>query len=60
DGITPVEADIDFGRMRYSTGVSFNWFSPIGPFSMSYSEPLNEESGDRVENFQINLGTVFR
>ncbi|MDA7968117.1 MAG: outer membrane protein assembly factor BamA [Gammaproteobacteria bacterium] len=55
-----LDGGIDLGRMRYSAGVSFNWFSPIGPFSMSYSEPLNEEPGDRVENFQISLGTLFR
>ncbi|CAJ2375800.1 MAG: hypothetical protein IBGAMO2_130001 [Arenicellales bacterium IbO2] len=55
-----LDGGIDLGRMRYSAGVSFNWFSPIGPFSMSYSEPLNEQPGDRVENFQISLGTLFR
>ncbi|MGR3913552.1 MAG: outer membrane protein assembly factor BamA [Gammaproteobacteria bacterium] len=60
DGETALESGIDFSRMRYSTGISFNWWSPIGPFSMSYSEPLNEEEGDHVENFQINLGTGFR
>ena len=52
--------DLDLGTMRYSAGVVFNWFSPIGPFSLSYGEPLNEEEGDEIENFQISFGTVFR
>ena len=52
--------DMDLGDMRYSAGLSFNWFSPIGPFSLSYGEPLNDKEGDEVENFQISFGTLFR
>lgn len=51
---------IDVGELRYSAGLVFNWFSPIGPFSMSYAEPLNDEAGDETESFQITVGTVFR
>ena len=54
------EQDVELGDMRYSAGVVFNWFSPIGPFALSYGEPLNEEEGDDIENFQISFGTVFR
>ena len=53
-------ADFEFDDMRYSAGVVFNWFSPLGPFSVSYGEPLNDEEGDEKENFQISFGTVFR
>ncbi len=52
--------DIELGDLRYSAGVVFNWFSPIGPFSLSYGEPLNAEDGDDIENFQISFGTLFR
>lgn len=48
------------GGLRYSAGFVFNWFSPIGPFSMSYSEPLNAEGEDETEKFQITVGSVFR
>lgn len=48
------------GGLRYSVGFVFNWFSPIGPFSMSYAEPLNEEDHDETEKFQISVGSVFR
>ncbi len=51
---------LDLGALRYSAGFVFNWFSPLGPFSLSYGEPLNDEPGDVTENFQISFGTVFR
>ena len=54
------EESIDLGELRVSAGLSFNWFSPIGPLSISYGVPLNEEDGDDVENFQLSLGALFR
>lgn len=52
--------DIDLGKLRYSVGLFFNWFSAIGPFSVSYGFPLNEEPGDDTEDLQISIGTVFQ
>ncbi|MFT5111672.1 MAG: outer membrane protein insertion porin family [Parasphingorhabdus sp.] len=54
------EESIDLGEMRISAGLSFNWFSPIGPLSISYGVPLNEDAGDDVEEFQLSLGALFR
>ncbi len=54
------DQDVDLGEMRVSAGLSFNWFSPIGPLSISYGVPLNEEDGDDIENFQLSLGALFR
>ncbi len=54
------DEDLNTSALRYSTGVTFNWFSPIGPFSMSYAEPLNDKTGDESENFQLTVGSVFR
>lgn len=54
------EQDFEFEDLRYSAGIVFNWFSPLGPFSLSYGEPLNDEEFDDIENFQISFGTVFR
>jgi len=50
----------DLGEMRYSAGFGFNWFSPIGPISISYAFPLNKQAGDKTENVQFTLGQVFR
>ena len=50
---------LDLSRLRWSTGIQFNWFSPIGPISMFYSEALNNKDGDDTDAFQITVGTVF-
>lgn len=55
------EFDRTFGSdLKYSVGVVFNWASPIGPFSMSYAEPLNGNELDETEKFQITVGSTFR
>jgi outer membrane protein insertion porin family len=46
--------------MRYAAGIAFNWYSPIGPISISYAQPLNEEPGDKTEAVQFTLGQPFR
>ena len=51
---------VELGELRYSAGIFFNWFSAVGPFSISYGVPLNEEDGDDVEELQISIGTIFR
>ncbi|NKB76013.1 MAG: outer membrane protein assembly factor BamA [Gammaproteobacteria bacterium] len=52
--------ELDLGKMRYSAGLVYNWFSPIGPFSISYAVPMSEEIGDDKEELQISFGSVFR
>ena len=54
------DESVNTSALRYSAGITFNWFSPIGPFSMSYAEPLNDKAGDELESFQITVGSVFR
>lgn len=51
---------IDFDEIRFSAGVGFNWVSPVGPLSVSYAIPLNEEEGDEVEKFQFSIGTLLQ
>lgn len=52
--------DVDFGEVRYSAGISFSWFSPLGPLAISYAEPLNDEPGDDVQRIQFTLGRFFQ
>jgi len=55
------EADgIDLGELRYSAGVAYYWFSPVGPLTISFATALNDESGDDTESVQFSLGTLFR
>lgn len=53
------DEDIDFGEMRYSTGLGFSWSSPIGPLKFSLGYPLRKDSDDELQRFQFQLGTVF-
>ena len=52
--------DIELDDVRFSAGVGFNWISPVGPLSISYSIPLNEEEGDEVEKFQFSVGQLIQ
>ena len=47
------------GDLRYSTGLSAAWISPIGPLKFSYAIPLKKEVGDKTESFQFQLGSTF-
>jgi len=51
---------VDFGELRYSAGIAFSWYSPVGPLAISYALPLNEREGDRLEAVQFTLGQSFR
>ena len=52
-------SDFDAGELRYSTGLSFMWISPLGPLALSYALPINDEDDDDVENFQFSFGVPF-
>ncbi|MCL2346320.1 MAG: outer membrane protein assembly factor BamA [Desulfobulbus sp.] len=45
--------------LRYSTGVSASWISPMGPLKFSLGVPINKKSGDDTEAFQFQMGTTF-
>ncbi|MEJ2380739.1 MAG: outer membrane protein assembly factor BamA [Gammaproteobacteria bacterium] len=45
--------------LRYSTGVSAVWLSPVGPLKLSFAKPLNSKPNDQTESFQFSLGGSF-
>jgi outer membrane protein insertion porin family len=45
--------------LRYSTGISAMWLSPIGALSFSVAKPLNTKSTDQTQAFQFSIGTTF-
>jgi len=49
----------DLGDLRYSTGLSATWLSPVGALTVSYAFPLNAEDGDDTQVFQFGLGQTF-
>jgi len=62
------EQSIEVDDIRFSAGVGFNWISPVGPLSVSYSIPLNEVEadplngiiGDEIEKFQFSVGSLIQ
>ena len=49
----------DSNKIRSSTGVAIDWFTPIGPMSFSLAQELSKADTDKTEGFQFNLGTTF-
>ena len=49
----------DSNHLRSSTGITAEWFTPIGPLSFSLSQPISKIDTDKTESFQFNLGTTF-
>lgn len=45
--------------VRFSTGVSVSWLSPVGPLRLSLGFPLNAKDTDKKEPFQFQLGRTF-
>lgn len=54
------DSDLDLGELRYSAGIAFSWFSPLGPLAISFAQPLNDEPGDDVQRIQFTLGRFFQ
>jgi outer membrane protein insertion porin family len=53
------DQNIDFGDIRYSTGVGISWFSPFGPLKLVFAKALNAQDGDRTQVLQFQLGQQF-
>ena len=51
--------DFDVNELRYSTGISAIWITPIAPLTFSFAWPLNDRVGDESERFQFTLGSFF-
>jgi len=45
--------------MHYSTGVALTWISPMGPLKISLGYPIHPQAGDKLQKFQLTLGTFF-
>ena len=49
----------DSDKIRSSTGISVDWFTPIGPLNFTLAQAITKVSTDKTESFQFNLGTTF-
>ena len=53
------DSSLDSNKIRSATGISVNWFTPIGPLSFSYAIPISEAQSDKTESFRFQIGTSF-
>ena len=49
----------DTNTIRSSVGVGMDWFTIIGPLTISFSHPISKADTDKTESFKFNLGTTF-
>ena len=45
--------------LRYSTGLSVAWLSPVGALSISLAYPINAKDNDQTQVFQFTFGQTF-
>ena len=51
--------NLDSNKIRSSTGIALNWFSPVGPMTFSYAVPISKAESDITEKFRFQIGTSF-
>jgi len=49
----------DTNKIRSSIGIGVDWFTLIGPLSISLAHPITKVDSDVTETFKFNLGTTF-
>ena len=52
-------SSLDNSKIRSSTGIGVDWFTPIGPLSFSFAKPITKSDTDSTETFRFNIGTTF-
>ena len=53
------DSSLDDSKIRSSTGLAVDWFTPIGPLTFSLAQPISKSDSDRTETFRFNIGTSF-
>jgi len=51
--------DFDGRELRWSTGLSLQWITFIGPLGFSFGKAINNVPGDDTQFFQFSLGQPF-
>ena len=46
-------------KIRSTVGLAIDFFTPIGPLNISFSEVISKSKSDITETFRFNLGTTF-
>ena len=49
----------DSNYLRASTGAGIEWWTPVGPLSLTFTHAIQKRTTDEFEGFQFNIGTTF-
>ena len=52
-------SSLDNSHLRSTIGLGIDWYTPVGPFNLSISQPLEKADTDRTETIRFNIGTTF-
>jgi outer membrane protein insertion porin family len=50
---------IQFKDLRSAYGLGLSWLSPMGPLRFALANPINKQSGDRINRVQFQIGNAF-
>jgi outer membrane protein insertion porin family len=50
---------LSLGELRASAGIGLSWISPMGPLRFSYATPIRQQTGDKIQKLQFQIGTAF-
>ena len=53
------DSSLDNSKIRSSTGLAIDWFTPIGPLNFSFATPITKSSSDVEQTFRFDIGTTF-
>ncbi len=59
DQITKIEEKMSLNDLRASVGIGLSWISPMGPLRFSYAAPIRQQTGDKIQKLQFQIGTSF-
>ena len=46
-------------KIRSSTGIGVDWWTPLGPLTFSVAQPITKANTDKTETFRFRIGTTF-
>lgn len=50
---------VSLSDLRASAGLGLSWISPMGPLRFSLAKPVRQQTGDRIQRLQFQIGTSF-
>jgi outer membrane protein insertion porin family len=53
------DESINLSDLRYAAGMGVMWVSPFGPLKLVYAKPFNNQTTDKTESIQFQMGQQF-